>query len=86
MESVDSGEAIRNRITHPKTLLSIEIRYDELPLLRDGGQWVYDTYAKLLSSVGTSLEIAQADFLQWLNSVQGEFVEQLRVLFDTPKS
>jgi hypothetical protein len=60
------GERIRNRITHPKTVLSIDISEDELLTLRDGGQWIYDTYGRLLDDIGASLERTQAELQAWL--------------------
>jgi hypothetical protein len=60
------GERIRNRITHPKTVLSIDISEEELLTLRHGGQWIYDTYGRLLSDIGPSLERTQAELEAWL--------------------
>lgn len=60
------GERIRNRITHPKTVRSIDISEEELLTLRDGGQWVYDTYGRLLADIGASLKRTEVALQAWL--------------------
>lgn len=70
------GERIRNRITHPKTVLSIDISEEELLTLRDGGQWVYDTYGRLLADIGPSLENTEAELQAWL-AQSGDAVRDL---------
>ena len=80
------GEAIRNRIMHPKTIQSIAIGDEELPILQGGGQWIYDTYGELLSSVGGSLKIASEDFERWLNTLQDDLLKQVLLLFEKSKS
>lgn len=73
------GERIRNRITHPKTVFSIDISEDELLILRDGGQWIYDTYGRLLADIDASLERTQTELQAWLaqseDAVRDLFVE-----------
>jgi hypothetical protein len=73
------GERIRNRITHPKTVFSIDISEEELLTLREGGQWIYDTYGRLLGDIGTSLDRTQTDLQAWLDqseaAVRDLFIE-----------
>lgn len=75
------GEQIRNRITHPKTIASIDISDKELEILRDGGQWIYDTYGRFLTEAATSLQKAQADLEAWVAQLEEPIANLVAELF-----
>ena len=73
-----NGHKIRNRITHPKTAESLNVKESDLEQIVEGCQWLLDFMGQCFSKVGTALVENGASLDRMMDSIPKDLMASIQ--------